>query len=348
MLFLYWNCCGGVKGKMPTIEHILATYKPEIFFIAEAEYESTHTFVKFRGYDVFCSRTIEYGKSRLVTVIKKGSMFKSRVILVNDLEVLCFESNSTLIIGVYRPFTHINGNNGSLYLQKLHSVLESLCSTTKNIFVVGDFNINYNLQSKEKDDMEIFALNYGLDQKITENTWERIITKNGTKSLKTSRIDLCFSNNSALVAVEDRFNSDHCLISIDLFHEQTKIIRKKHYRRDWRKYTSDTFSSELQEIVSLTSDDEKAENLEAKMTENMIATLDQLCPIRVIRTNRLDDVIDQELEKLKKKRKRLKKDYNISKNTHLLDVIETLNYKIKKRIQNSKKKQIDVRPVTLV
>jgi len=342
-MILYWNCCGGIKGKMPTVEYILKNYNPEIMYISEAEYESNQTFVNFEGYDLYCSQTISFGKSRLISLVKKGTNFSPRSIIANDIELICLESNDTVVAGLYRPFTHVNGNTAMSYLNKMYIELEKLSRVTKKIIVVGDFNINYNVQSKEKDDLEMWALKFSLEQKIQENTWERIVTVDNVKHLKTSRIDLCFTNFEATVSVEDRFTSDHALIMIQAGPNTTKVVRSKHIRRDWRKYSPITFSTDIERLLANAPVEISTQKLEENITKAVKDTMEAYCPNRVIRTNRPDDVIDQCLEKMKKKRKRLKKEYNVSRNQHLLDIIDFLNVKIKKRIVTVKKKQLETR-----
>lgn len=73
------------------------------------------------------------------------------------------------------------------------------------------------------------------------------------------------------------------------------------------------------------------------------ATVDKLCPNRVIRLSRSTDVIDQALEKAKKKRKRLRKAFNKEPSDNLANKIQDLNKEIKRKIFAIKKTQINTK-----
>jgi len=169
-----------------------------------------------------------------------------------------------------------------------------------------------------KDDSTLRPLDIKLDNievvVVESNTLERIITINDRKVHKTSRLDLVFSKMDISVKLLDKLTSDHEVVLVKLKNKITHNQREKHYRRIWTSYTPDCLISKLTFCQVGNSVDDLALNI----TNSINKALDEICPIRVIRTSRLSDLLDQELEKLKKKRKRLLKDFNRTKNGHLV------------------------------
>jgi len=76
------------------------------------------------------------------------------------------------------------------------------------------------------------------------------------------------------------------------------------------------------------------------ITETIGKALDVICPHRTVRMARNDDIVDLQLEKSKKKRKRMLKEYNLTKDKALLDRINKLNKTIKSKIVQARKSQI--------
>jgi len=48
---LYWNCCGGISGKILKVKHVTDKFNPEIFFVSESEFTPDHTWIRIDGYD---------------------------------------------------------------------------------------------------------------------------------------------------------------------------------------------------------------------------------------------------------------------------------------------------------
>jgi len=100
--FLFWNCCGGVGSKIDTINLLLRQHSPEIMFISEAEYQPSHSWIRFQDYVIEPTLTWTYGKSRLIALLHQNSTFrKSSQSIPDDLELIAFENSTHKICGVY-------------------------------------------------------------------------------------------------------------------------------------------------------------------------------------------------------------------------------------------------------
>jgi len=314
-------------------------------FISEAEYEVSQTWVKFDGYQLNTSKTLIYGKSRLIALVHRDSdLRKSDLIIPDDVEILIYENNTHRIVGTYRPFTNINNNNQATYFEKLLTTLGRASRTTKRFCAGGDLNVNYSKNSHFKDKLEEWAIESDLTQHINVPTWERIITTPEGQSLRRSRLDLVFASPQEInVTVLDKLNSDHNVIMVVLSITNLTIERRSEKRRDYRKYSSakihQSYTSNLQNQSFTGDPDFDSETI----TECMMSALDEICPLRTIRTSRPTDVLDQCLEKAKKKRKRILKKFNKTGNVRLLTRVAALNKAIKNRITSAKKHQIDIK-----
>jgi len=195
-----------------------------------------------------------------------------------------------------------------------------------------------------KDDLDHWAIDNGLMQLINETTWRRIITWNGEKTERESTLDLIFTNDDhAQTWVLDNMTSDHNLILVRSSVKSTEVLRQKIVRRDWRRYHPLSLNEKLS-LGSMPILDDK-DLLIDEITTMLQKAYNELCPTKVIRTNRTDAVIDQNLEQMKKKRKRLRKAFNKptctkKRKDKLARKIENLNKSIKARITSTRKEQL--------
>jgi len=344
--FLFWNCCGGVGSKIDTINLLLRQHSPEIMFISEAEYQPSHSWIRFQDYVIEPTLTWTYGKSRLIALLHQNSAFrKSSQSIPDDLELIAFENSTHKICGVYRPFTNVNGNTSETYFKSLIKTLTvAASSSTKKFCAAGDFNVNYEKPGHLKNQLEEWSIEFDLNQLVNVNTWERIVKVGEVHHLRKSRLDLVFSSvHDTVLEVLDKFNSDHKVIKVAFQLPNPMISRVLTKRRDYRKYNPDVISQLFIENMlnqSLTGDPEFDNDT---ITECMTMALDGLCPLRSIRTARSSDILDQGLEKAKKKRKRLLKKYNVRNTTKLLKKINQLNDFIKNKIVASRKQQLNLK-----
>jgi len=324
---------------MSSVQYIAQKFNPDIIFISEAEIKEGTKWIALPNYHLVMSNTIKYGKSRLACFSKVGIDFKHIKIECDDLEIIALENNHVRIIGAYRPFKQVAGNTLNTYLAKLLETLDTLSSTCKELIIGGDFNINLNKTSHERDSLDEWSMKNDLVQLVNDNTWERLVLKNESHVIKESRLDLVFSRAEIKVKLSDKLTSDHKVVHAYSHQPKPNIIREKHLRRTWQGYNAARLKEEMiKPAVGL-----NAEALSNHIANSITAALDKICPVRVIRTARASDILDQTLEKLKKKRKRLLKEFNRSQNEHTASIISDLNKKIKKRISSSRKQQVQTK-----
>jgi len=217
--------------------------------------------------------------------------------------------------------------------------------TKKDVCIGGDFNINIRKSCPEKELIENWALDFHMKQHVKENTWERLITnpRTGILELKQSVLDLVFTNCEGTTSITDKYTSDHKCILYNFRSSFEEVKRHKIKRRTYKGYNPEIISGKVTQgmlMTSFTGDPEFDSNL---LTNTIIDTLDELHPLRTIRTSRPSDIIDQELEKNKKRRKRLLKKYHKEPSHVLLGKIEQLNKNIKKQIHQAKQRQLRLR-----
>jgi len=344
--FFYWNCCGGIQGKMNTVLHIIDTLDPTILFVSEAEYKSTFTWIYHKDYDTIATKCEKFGKSRLICFVKKNSGFRvSKTIVPDDLEIILLESKDCQVGGIYRPFKNVNNNTPHSYFEKAIETLKSFNHPHKLTYVGGDFNINWNLQGNLKEELDDWALQKGLSQRVTANTWQRIIKDVDRSVMRKSMLDLIFTDDeTSCVTIHDNYTSDHSLISVTSSILVPEIVRNKILLRDWRKYHPHSLRERLENCLAFPIDMDSNSTIDA-LTISLSEAYDALCPLRSIRTSRPDDIIDQTLEKMKKRRKRLRKEFNKNSTSErmkekLARKINGLNVAVKIQINTSRKHQI--------
>jgi len=344
----YWNCCGGIANKLNTAEHIAKIHNVEILFVFEADCSPQHSWIRIPGYRTEFTDTHIYGsKCRQIAFIKLTSPFlRSRSITVpSDLEGLVFETAKIRAVGVYRPFKPINDNTNASHFNKLIQTLTETAKTRKDICIGGDFNINFGKFSPEKENIETWALDHNIIQLVNEHTWERIIRNPVTSipELKKSQLDLLFVNTDGKHTVLDKYTSDHKCLMFEFKSKTEQIIRQKAKRRNYAGYSPQTISNKVKMDIqnqSLTGDTD----FDADLLTNVITdALDLYHPLRTIRMARATDVIDQDLERVKKQRKRLMKKYHKDPTEMLLSKIKHLNKLVKKQINSVKVQQLNLK-----
>jgi len=349
MKSLYWNCCGGLSGKYNSVKLVINQENPDMFFVAEAEYRTDQTWLNIDGYQLITTKTNKYGKVRLVCFVKKDAGFKQveSEHIKDDLEMLIIENKYQRCVGIYRPFKMVNSNTRSSYFKKMIESLTWSKQTTKKLSVCGDFNINWNLESPEKEILETWAIDAGVIQLIQDNTWSRIVTIDENSTLRTSKLDLVFTNDEDLRAsVGDPITSDHCLITMQTIPVDDVVVRTKIKRRNWKRYNPQNFNENFMENWNFPWTNDIETNVNG-LTNALQTQLDYFCPWRVIRLNRETDLVDQKLEALKKKRKRLRRSFNKEKDPRRklkigID-IQQLAKSIKIRINTAAREQIHIK-----
>ena len=118
-------------------------------------------------------------------------------------------------------------------LQILELILQSVKLVKKDLIICGDFNINYMVNSKQKNDLESLFLMFNCISFVNEPT--RVTSQSKTM------LDNVFSNsapNYLKVRVEDLGISDHKGIIVQpLTSESNSTHNNTTYRQDINKHT---------------------------------------------------------------------------------------------------------------
>jgi hypothetical protein len=325
---------------MDTITTIIRSENPEAFFISEAEVTPMNAaWFNIDGYTLITSQTICYGKSRLACFLSIESEFRPVTLTGRDVEFISLESSTELITGVYRPFKLLEQQTRKMADDAFVEALGLVCATEKHVYIGGDFNINLKKSNHETNRLKQWQEEFALHQLISSNTWSRVHTfADGRVEFRKSLIDhLYTSNQFCKVKIEDRWSSDHNVISLTL-PEREKILRKKCVVRSWRNYNITNIQAAVSaKARDVNFDQDCPEIMNAQITVVFKEALDELCPQRVVRTSRDSDIVSDTIERIKKKRKRKMHQFNKTKESYLLAEIQNLDRKLKVQIKAVRK-----------
>jgi len=341
-IILYWNCCGGLQSKIDTVKVINKDYKPDLFFISEAEIkkDTPLEWYNIEEYILIPSSNYSSSKSRLVLYHKKCIEVQISHAKTQGLELITAKMGNNNVTGVYRPF---KSGAGLTFREELVSILEELKPlTSANLVICGDLNINWAKGNAEKKILSSFADEHALKQLIKKFTWKRIVTVNEEKVLRQSVLDLVLTNTEARAHIEDQWTSDHSLIKVNtiLNMKKNEVNRQKHWTRDWKKYDLNNIRDF---ITSKTNDNVEDELLDPTILKIQSEVQDIFCPLRRVRTARPTDIVTNEVEKLKKKRKRLLFKLNKDPGGNYLTKINQLNLQIRSMIKSERKRIINTK-----
>ena len=325
-----WNCAGGIKSKYDYIVDLIGSNKLSILFVSESELTSNDLdIVKIKDYDLLTSNTLNGpgNKSRLSCYI--NTKIKYKVLFIESvLDVIALDIGPLRLIGVYRGFKLLPGENNESAFKTLMKTLIKLTKTDKRIIVTGDFNIDYNKTSSRLTTLTNWSIDSGLEQLISEPTRRRtVMTANGIR-VEESLIDHVYSNINNLEVSTLISVSDHDVIVMSKrIHVSS---REKLKIRDRRKYNKSTIGIEIGKNLGQISN---PQTVTLKDLNFVLSTsLDKIAPIRVVRVKE-NQLISPKLEALKKKRDRLFKKYKKYGNAHYLKESEILSKKVKKLIR---------------
>ena len=347
---LYWNCCAGLNSKIDSIRLIINKFKPEAFFVSEAEVkENTVNWFQIQDYNLILSPTIAHGLSRIVCYLSNSSNLRHRPDLIKDdtLEMIALDSpDNYRILGTYRPFKLIANSTKISSLTSFMEHLEKLGTTARKLIIGGDFNVNLRKKSHEGYLLQDWKDKLALKQFITKTTWSRIVTTNKAKTIRTSLIDHVYSSENNLgVKVDDKWTSDHHLIIVEINRLMT-FKRTKTTARCWKKYSplaAQNYAQELSRELDTDLNMINVNDLSDKLTEIHKSIMAKLCPTRIIRTSRSDDIATDNVERIKKKRKRKLAKFNKIQDTSLLNEIAALDVKLKRTITSERKQVIQTK-----
>ncbi len=337
--FLFWNCCGGLASKMGSVWAIIEKYNPECFFISESEVTTENSaWLQCQNYTLHCSNTIKTKKSRLVCFLRDNSEFK--IILPETLtDIIAIENQNSRIIGVYRPFKLLAHQTRESALDDFFNTITDLSITNKALYVAGDFNARLDKSCPETTRLIRWQDDQSLTQFIKTNTWMRTITlPDGSNQIRTSRLDFLFSNKKEIhFDIGDRWTSDHSMIILRIMGQPLQRIKTQ--VRSWKKYTAANIQITTRCLVDSipVEDITTSDGLCEAITNSLLSAYEEICPIRTVRISKPSDIISDDIERIKKKRKRALHRFNKTKDEALLKNIKDLDKRLKFQINKTRK-----------
>ena len=222
--------------------------KFQIFASSETNIRSNtpESLYNFEGYNFFGSNR---SKGTLGVGLYVNSQIEAKRIRTNFKQsqpemvfVECKFRKTILLVGV------IYKSPGVSY-KTYEEITESIASiTTKytHVILLGDYNVNF--LRPDAPDTKFFKTNileqFGLEQIITKPTR---IARNSR-----SLLDLILTNNPSMVKHSDVVDlpglSDHSLIYLSYSIKRPRYIPKKILRRDFRKFSSTDFNTDIDNI----------------------------------------------------------------------------------------------------
>ena len=287
--------------KRHIINDYIAEMKPELFFIAEANVDSTMNLdlLNVTNYTIYTSGTIKDNyKARILVLAKDGWKLISQFMSDTD-ELIIMEKNDLTVIGIYRPFKKLKNETARGNLERLLNKIQNYTDQNINrkIIITGDFNVDYNRIGDKRyqcyhlaNMIMDFQVKNNLEQKIKGLTRHRLINKDGNQFLQTSLLDHVYSNS---LIIEDTIThptiaSDHDIIQIKIIGK-TKTTTEIKYVRDWRKYTGEKLKQEVIKsdwnLITNTSD---LTTLNDRIEQSLRTAYDKIVPWRRLRTRNSD------------------------------------------------------------
>jgi len=225
----------------------------------------------------------------------------------------------------------------------------------KQRVVGGDFNIDYlKMDAKATGlnsllyDLELWSIESGLSQHIKVSTRHRIVNLQNEIRTESACLDHVYGPidgfNYSTLNIPD---SDHvavCAGWMTLAKPNHKV-----WFRDWRNYNDWTISELviksklLQPMIDSLEDLNEVNELENAIAKIHSFILEKLCPLRVSKIRGNDFVVDNQIEKLKKRRDRNLKLYWKEGDAYYLSMADSLSKQLKRTIKNVTKRRIQVK-----
>jgi hypothetical protein len=353
-LITWWNCAGGVVSKLNLIKHYIDKNKPDALFVFESNIKinKVYSHLNIKGYELFVSGN-DISRTACYVKIDSGIKFKSGG---NGNEVITLESEKELIIGLYRPFKVETGLNLMIQFDRLLEHLDNqlLINVKRDIIIAGDINLDYlrvgdptYSNAKMLDKLGIWSAKWGLSQLISDKTRHRSVTKaDGSIRVEESLIDHLYATEKLLPKLYDMGASDHHAITLTTSSKPVSIHTNiKIFRRDWRSYNKHNVhaiikSKEMSERIDSIKELNDAESLNREITSIQDLILRVLAPLRAFRTRDEKQIINSEVEALKKRRNRKFIMYKKTGNSGYLREAKNLSKKLKKELNKVEKNVI--------
>jgi len=201
-------------------------------------------------------------------------------------------------------------------------------SRCENFIGGGDMNVNLMTQSSNTDRIREWLIEGDLAQLINENTRFRVVNlRDGKRGEEKSLIDHVYTNiikKNPSVLVSHVGISDHELIQVKAtVSELPKTLKVRVH--DWRKYNKQSLTREIENRSAIGMHHQEA----------LASSFEKLAPLRSIRIREnKGQIISTRIEKWKKKKDRIFKEYKETGDLCLHDTVRALTKKIKKQVKN--------------
>lgn len=354
---VWWNCCGGMRSKHDIITHYCLQHKPDLFFISEANIKEKDNkmVLNVQDYELIHTTFNEVGMSRLACLVRINAEYEVSSFKTDNNEILVLESKTKRFVGIYRPFTNHNGATLGQNFDRLVSTLSKLQTDDKDTIVGGDFNldalktnINGYKNSSQLLRMELWSTDAGLSQHINVNTRRRCVNTQEGVRVEEACLDHLYGPEIGFTySVMHIPGSDHdavCASWITKHIKTTKVVF-----RDWKNYGHDTLERLLNNDHMLNENlcyldyFNDSDSLAAEITKIHNYIFNKLCPERVARTRGDDFFVDNQIEKLKKKRDRALIKYRKTSESKYLWKADGLSKSLKKAIIKVAQRRIQVK-----
>jgi len=200
-------------------------------------------------------------------------------------------------------------------------------SRCENFIGGGDMNVNLMTQSSNTDRIREWLIEGDLAQLINENTRFRVVNlRDGKRREEKSLIDHVYTNiikKNPSVLVSHVGISDHELIQVKAtVSELPKTLKVRVH--DWRKYNKQSLTREIENRSAIGMHHQEA----------LASSFEKLAPLRSIRIREnKGQIISTRIEKWKKKKDRIFKEYKETGDLCLHDTVRALTKKIKKQVK---------------
>lgn len=343
MLILSWNCGNGLKSKVDSVKYILNKSGPDLLFVHEAEVKQEHVpYFKIKGYDFITSKSIEgpFKQARTICYVKNTSDVKPKIIETRDdkIDLIMFDCGHFAVAGLYRGFrTPPNLQPEqffNLYINKLDSIVTN--QKFKDVIILGDFNIDpiRDLDKWHGRMLESWTSDNLLTQHITGTTRHRPVLSQQGYTLQKSQIDLIYTRN-ILPGIQFRkrsdYGSDHVCLEVNYIQEIPKTTKKIKIR-DATKLTEHNIQREAWSLNENPQDLQSINKIHRKI-------LNKLAPFRTIHIRDESHIVNPRIEKVRKRRDRLYRQYKKSNREDILIKVKEET----KRLKNVIKREAFIR-----
>ncbi len=334
---LFWNCSNGLLSKIFVVKEIITDLNPYLFFISEAELKNEEQIkaCSIENYTLHVSKGMALGKSRSCCFLRDGLDF-TRLNELESLELILFESKShrLRIGGFYKPFTPPENMSAKQMESDLLSGISKAAITELDFFCGGDMNIDMLKMDNKALEHASWLVDNGLNQLVKDFTRYRVAhLANGQIRYESSMIDHVYSNKEAQdIGLIPTAFSDHEILCLKRPLEEVMHRRKKIKIRNWNQY------SEEKLLDYLSTKEMNIHNYSSLMIE----AFNDLVPLRTCRI-KPGQVVCPNLEKMKKKRCRILKQYRKTGKDYHLDEARKLGRILKKEYKKRIKENIQMK-----